>query len=540
MEISSKKNSFLMGTLVLGAAGVIIKILGAIFRIPLGNFIGAEGIGYYQTAYPVYALFLTLATAGFPTAIAKLVSEQAALGNHKGANEIFRITHLMLFVTGVMMFLILFFGAGFIVTDIQHNPNAISAMKAIAPALLIVPSMSAYRGYYQGYQQMTRIALSQVIEQVFRVFLGLALAYILMAKFGAKMGAAGGISGATIGAFASFLFLVAIYFKDSKKRKKMIESSVGYVNQKKSSIVMKIIKVVIPISIGACVMPLVNVVDTVIVISRLEVAGYTNMAANAMLGQLTGMSMPIIVMPMVFTTAIGMSLVPAISKSFTLKKFDEARHNAKLAFKITLLLVLPCAFGLASLSEAIMGMLFPKQPAALIGMMLFTLAPGCIFLGLLYTFNGILQGIGKPWIPVFALLSGIVGKVIISYTLTAMPAFNILGSALGTVVSYLIAAIVEYCYIKKALKIRFDIMEYFIKPLITVILMFIAARFSYMGLSAILGNKLATMIAIIIGGLVYVVVLLGIGGISEEEILAMPKGKKLLLSLKKLRLVRSK
>lgn len=538
MEISSKKNSFLMGTLILGAAGVIIKILGAIFRIPLGYFIGAEGMGYYQTAYPVYALFLTLATAGFPTAIAKLVSEQAALGNHKGANEIFRITHLMLFITGLVMFLVLFFGANFIVTDIQHNPNAVSAMRAIAPALLIVPSMSAYRGYYQGYQQMTRIAASQVIEQVFRVFLGLTLAYLFMAQFGAKMGAAGGISGATIGAFASFLFLVAIYLKDSKVRKEMMENSKGYVKQKKSTIVMKIIKVVIPISVGACVMPLVNVVDTVIVISRLEVAGYTKMAANAMLGQLTGMSMPIIVMPMVFTTAIGMSLVPAISTSFTLKKFDEARHNAKLAFKITLLLVLPCAFGLAALSEPIMGLLFPKQPSEVIGLMLFTLAPGCIFLGLLYTFNGILQGIGKPWIPVFALLGGIVGKIIISYTLTAIPAFNILGSALGTVVSYMIAAIVEYIYIKKALNIKFDIMDYFIKPLITVMVMFVGARFSYMGLSMVLGNKISAIIAIAVGGIIYGIVLLGIGGVTEEEILAMPKGKKILSKLKKFKLVR--
>lgn len=538
MEISSKKNSFLMGTLILGAAGVIIKILGAIFRIPLGYFIGAEGMGYYQTAYPVYALFLTLATAGFPTAIAKLVSEQAALGNHKGANEIFRITHLMLFITGLVMFLVLFFGANFIVTDIQHNPNAVSAMRAIAPALLIVPSMSAYRGYYQGYQQMTRIAASQVIEQVFRVFLGLTLAYLFMAQFGAKMGAAGGISGATIGAFASFLFLVAIYLKDSKVRKEMMENSKGYVKQKKSTIVMKIIKVVIPISVGACVMPLVNVVDTVIVISRLEVAGYTKMAANAMLGQLTGMSMPIIVMPMVFTTAIGMSLVPAISTSFTLKKFDEARHNAKLAFKITLLLVLPCAFGLAALSEPIMGLLFPKQPSEVIGLMLFTLAPGCIFLGLLYTFNGILQGIGKPWIPVFALLGGIVGKIIISYTLTAIPAFNILGSALGTVVSYMIAAIVEYIYIKKALNIKFDIMDYFIKPLITVMVMFVGARFSYMGLSMILGNKISAIIAIAVGGIIYGIVLLGIGGVTEEEILAMPKCKKILSKLKKFKLVR--
>lgn len=538
MGLGSKKNTFLMGTLILGAAGVIIKILGAIFRIPLANFIGEQGIGYYQTAYPVYALFLTLATAGFPTAIAKLVSEQVALGNHKGANEIFKITHIMLFATGFTAFLILFFGANHIVTNVQHNPNAVTAMRAIAPALLIVPSMSAYRGYYQGYQQMSRIAISQILEQVFRVFLGLTLAYLLMSKFGAKLGAAGGISGATIGAFASFLFLAFVYFKDSKHRKELIENSVGYVKQSNSEIISKIIKVVIPISIGACVMPLVNVVDTVIVISRLEAAGYTLKSANAMFGQLTGMSMPIIVMPMIFTTAIGMSLVPAISESFTLKKYDEARHNAKLAFKITLLLLLPCAFGLAALSEPIMALLFPKQASNVVGLMLFTLAPACIFLGLLYTFNGILQGVGKPMIPVYALLCGILGKVIVSYTLTAIPSINIIGSAFGTVTSYMIAAIIEYIYIKKYLKINFDMMQFFIKPLITVILMFLGARYSYIGMSMFLNAKIATLISIMIGGLIYIIVILAIGGISEEEILAMPKGKSILRKLKKIKIIR--
>ncbi|MBC2576334.1 putative polysaccharide biosynthesis protein [Peptostreptococcus canis] len=538
MKVSNKKNSFLMGTLILGAAGVIIKILGAIFRIPLANFIGAEGMGYYQTAYPVYALFLTLATAGFPTAIAKLVSEQVALGNHKGANEIFKITHLMLFVTGLVTFLILFIGADNIVTNVQHNPNALTAMKAIAPALLIVPSMSAYRGYYQGYQQMSRIAISQIIEQIFRVFLGLALAFILMKQFGPKIGAAGGISGATIGAFASFIFLMLVYFKDSKQRKYLIENSTGYVKQDTSTIILNIVRVVIPISIGACVMPLVNVVDSVIVIARLKAAGFTTLAANSLLGQLTGMAMPIIVMPMIFTTAIGMSLVPAISESYTLKKFNEARHNAKMAFKITLLLVLPCAFGLASLAQPIMGLLFPKQSAEVVGLILFTLSPACIFLGLLYTFNGILQGMGKPMIPVYALLCGIAGKIVISYTLTAIPSINILGSAFGTVASYLIAAIFEYIYIKRALSIQFNLMDYFIKPLITVMLMFLGARYTYIGLSMFLGNKISTLFAIIVGGIIYVVVIIGIGGITQEEILAMPKGRSILAKLKKLKLVR--
>lgn len=536
MNIGSKKNTFLMGTLILGAAGVIIKILGAAFRIPLSYFIGAEGMGYYQTAYPVYALFLTLATAGFPTAIAKLVSEQVALENHKGANEIFKITHLMLFFTGLVAFLILFFGANTIVTDVQHNPGAVTAMRAIAPALLIVPSMSAYRGYYQGYQQMSRIALSQVVEQVFRVFLGIGLAIALMSMMGPKYGAAGGISGATIGALASFLFLVFIYVKDTKLRKKLIEESKGYRKQNIIDIVKKILVVVIPISIGACIMPLVNVVDTVIVISRLEVAGYTQLSANSMLGMLTGMVVPIISMPMIFTTAIGMSLVPAISESYALKNYQEARKNAKIAFKITMLLLLPCAFGLASLSEPIMHLLFPKQPADLVGMILFVLAPACVFLGLLYTFNGILQGMGRPMIPVYALLCGIAFKVVISYTLTAIPSINILGSAFGTLASYAVAAIIEYHFIKKLLKVRFDIMEFFIKPIFTVVVMYLVVKSIDGVLSGLLnGSNIATLISIIVGGCVYVFLILVTGAITDDEIILMPKGRTILNKLNKIR-----
>ena len=535
---SNKKNTFLMGTIILGVAGVIIKILGAIFRIPLGNMIGEDGMGYYQASYSVFALFLTLATAGFPTAISKLVSEQVAVGNHKGANEIFKITHIMLFITGFVMFIILFFGAGYIVNDIQHNPNSIYAMKAIAPALLIVPSMSAYRGYYQGYQQMTRIAVSQVIEQLFRAIIGLILAYILMSKFGPKLGAAGGISGATIGALSSFLFLVFIYLKDTKKRTYLNKTSTGYVKQETSVIIKKIIKTIIPISIGACMMPLVSVVDTVIVISRLEAGGYSYLSANALFGQLTGMAMSIIVMPMIFTTAIGISLVPAISTSFTLKKYKEARHNAKLAFKITMLLVLPCAFGLAALAQPIMHLLYPKQPSEVVGLMLFALTPGCVFLGLLYTFNGVLQGIGKPMIPVYALLTGIVVKVIVSYVLIPIPSFNILGSIIGTVLSYTIAAVIEYIYIRKHLKIRLNLMDYFIKPLITVIIMFFAAKVSYLIFSQVIGDKLSTLLAIAIGGIVYLIVILMIGGINKQEMLAMPKGEKLVKISEKIGLMK--
>ena len=146
MSNSKGRDSFLKGALILGLAGIIVKVIGAFFRIPLGNLIGAEGMGYYQAAYPVYTLFLTLATAGFPTALAKLVSEKMAIGDYKGAHKVFKVSYTVLLITGFVSFCLFFFGADFIVNYIMKNPGAKYAILAISPALLFVPIMSSYRG----------------------------------------------------------------------------------------------------------------------------------------------------------------------------------------------------------------------------------------------------------------------------------------------------------------------------------------------------------------------------------------------------------
>ncbi len=539
MESNKSKDSFLKGAIILGVAGIVVKIMGAFFRIPLGNLIGSKGMGYYQAAYPVYTLFLTLATAGFPTALAKLVSEKTAIGDHKGANKIFKVAYTVLLITGVLSFCLLFFGADYIVTDLMKNPDAYYAMLAIAPALLFVPAMSSYRGYFQGKRDMSKIAISQVTEQFFRVILGIAMAYYFMQQSGPKMGAAGAIAGATIGSIGSITYLIIVYLKESKQRKADIKASKRFKDESVSKILKKILLVAIPITIGASVMPLVNMIDNVVVIRRLVEGGFTRTEAVSLFGQLTGMAMAIVNLPSVITSAIGMSLVPSISESFALGKVEKARKETRSAIKVTLLVVLPCAFGIASLAGPIMQLLYPKEPASL-GTILFTISPAIIFLGLIFSLNGILQGMGKPMVPVLALSIGMVFKIAISYTLTVDPDINVLGSGLGTVTAYAVASLIEIHFVKKYMGVKFGINEFVIKPLVTVVTMFAAVKLSY-GLitnSIGLGNSLATVISIIIGAVVYVLALLGIGGISKEEILIMPKGEKLYKILRKLHLIR--
>lgn len=541
MNNTRGRDSFLKGALILGLAGIIVKIIGAFFRIPLGNLIGAEGMGYYQAAYPVYTLFLTLATAGFPTALAKLVSEKRAIGDHRGAHKVFKVSYTVLALTGFISFCIFFFGADFIVNDIIKNPGAKYAMIAISPALLFVPVMSSYRGYFQGRREMTHIAISQISEQFFRVVLGIALAYLLMNTLGPnpgpEQGAAGAIMGATIGAIASIIYLIMAYLFKLKTIKKEIKSSKKFKEESVARVLKKLLVVAVPITIGASVMPLVNMIDTVIVIRRLMEAGFTQIQANVMFGQLTGMAMAIINLPAVITVAMSMSLVPTISQAYAVGNRVKVIKETKSAIKITLMIVLPAAFGIASLAHPIMKLLYPSQPS-MVGTILLVLTPCVVFLGLIQSLNGILQGMGKPMVPVICLAIGMIFKIGISYTLTAIPQINVIGSALGTVIAYFIAATLELIYIKKAMKMNLSKKQIFIKPLIIVTTMFIAVKLSFGLMIGILGNTLSTIIAIAIGAIVYVVATFTLGGIKKEELLNMPKGDKVYKVLRKLKLMK--
>ena len=281
------KKSFMKGAIVLGIAGIIVKVLGAFFRIPLANIIGDTGMGYYQTAYPVYVLLLTLSTAGIPTAIARLVSERNAEGDNQEAYKIFKVSFGLLFGIGLASCAILLFGAPLFV-KYTAAPEAIHAMRAIAPALLFVPIMAAFRGYFQGLQDMSPTATSQVYEQLFRVVFGLGLAILLVPR-GIEFAAAGASFGATAGAIFGLLAIFIVYLRRRKKLKEEIAVSIDCGHRESgSTIIKKIIIIAIPITIGAAIMPIMTSLDLVIVQNRLVEAGYTAEQANTLFKEGSG------------------------------------------------------------------------------------------------------------------------------------------------------------------------------------------------------------------------------------------------------------
>lgn len=528
--------SLFKGAMILGIAGLIVKVMGAFFRIPLGNIIESEGMGYYSTSYPVYVSLLVISTAGFPTAISKLVSEKMALKDKKGAHRIFKISFMMLFIIGIITSFILYFGAEFMVNNLFKNPKAYYSMRAIAPALFFVSLMSAYRGYFQGMQNMKPTAISQIIEQFFRVGLGLYLA-IYFIKDGKDIAAAGASFGATAGAFAGSLFMFLVYFLNRKYIKKSMKKQLNeFEEESASKVITKILNIAIPITIGAAVIPMMSLIDTSIVMRRLQSSGFSVVESSELFGQLTGMAATLVNLPQVLTMAMAMSLVPLVSEYFIKKEIKKAKELTNMALKTSFLISMPAAFGLCSLSVPIMKMLFPKEPVSA-GYILFFLSFGIIFLCAIQVLTGIFQGMGYAHIPVKNLFIGGILKVIVSYSLTGIKIFNVKGAAIGTITAYFVAFILNIKDMNKVMNIKINLKEAMLKSFISSFVMGCLCFLIHRSLSIALSNTLSTIISISIGMGVYFVLILKIKGITKNEIMKLPKGKNIASLLQKIKLL---
>jgi len=525
--IMSKEN-FIKGAAILGIAGLIVKVLGAIYRIPLTNLIGTEGIGYYQPAYNIYNLLLVVSLSGFPTAIAKMVSEKRALQNYEGAYQVYKISRWGLFIIGLVSSLGVLAFARSLVSFIGY-PGAYYSMIALVPALFAVPLLSAYRGFFQGTQNMTPIALSQLIEQVFRVSVGLYLAYAFVGK-GLEEAAGGATFGASIGGVAALILIYLMFFLSKKSIKEEIKLSSHNKTEPVWDIVKNLLYIAIPITIGASIAPLMGIMDSYIVSSRLSAIGYTELQYTDMFGELSGTAQTLINFPQVFSTAVAMSLVPAITDAFTKKQVQRLNVTANAGVKMSMIIGLPCGIGLFMLAEPVIALLYaslgPEKHASS-GALLEILAIGVIFLTLVQSFTAILQSVNKQFHPVKNLAAGLVVKVILSYILIGMPSINIKGAAISTTIAYLVVALLNWRDINKT-KIKINLINVTARPLLSSAAMALATGVSFRVLKSILGSQsLATLGAIAIAVVVYAVCLFLTGAITKEDLELIPKGEKL-------------
>lgn len=531
----SNKGKFIKGAAILAIAGIVIKLLGAVFRIPLTNWIGASGMAYYGNAYVIYGALVVLSTAGIPVAVSRMVSEHIAIGEYKYAHKVFHIATLMLFFVGLVSFAICFFGGQWIATVLFKNPYSALAIKAISPALLFVPLFSAFRGYFNGRQNMNPTAISEITEQLIRCIVGLALAYSLY-KTSLVKAAAGASFGASAGSIAGLGIIFIIYLLNRKTIKAKIERHSQNVDDDKS-IAKEIVVIAIPIIIGCEIMPIMTIIDSTIIMRVLQNTGWTYAESNYLYGLFSGFCNSLIAFPQIFTQAVAVSLVPAVSARWKLKDMDGVHDTINLGYRTTMIMAFPCALGIFVIAEPILKLLYFAQPQGChdAAPTLMIMAISIIFLATMQTSTSVLQSVGKQMIPVRNLAIGCIGKVIVTYILVGIPAFNIKGAAIGTMFAYAFAMILNAYDVRKYTGTKFNYVLTYVRPATAAAIMAVVVYGIYKllyhllngGHSAVLVSGLSTIVAILVGMVIYAVLIFAVKAITVDELETMPGGTKL-------------
>jgi stage V sporulation protein B len=454
-----------------------------------------------------------------------MVSERIAVGDHINAHKSFSLALRVTSVISLISFAICFFGAG-LIAGLIKNPGAEASIRAISIALLFTPVAASLRGYFQGQQNMTPTAVSQVFEQIIRVCVGLALAYMFF-RTSLENASAGATFGASAGMIAAMIVLLVIYAKDRPQREKRLRESVIRDETGKERL-RELVDIVIPITIGSSIMPLMMIIDAAVVMRRLQATGWTLGMSKTLYGLISGYCDPLVNLPVVFIDAITISLIPAVTTAFTLGHKAELDGNIKTGLKTMMIIAYPCAIGLIVLADPILNLLFPTKPeeTVLAVHTLQILAVSIVTLAIMRTLSSSLQGIGKMTLPVINLFIGAVVKIIVTYVLVGIPALNINGAAIGSVLAYLTAGLLNYHGLRKYADVDLDMKSIFIKPLYASLIMGVCAIGTYKLMYMIHpGNMTATGIAIIVAVIVYFVMVFLTGAITREELALVPKGE---------------
>lgn len=523
--MEKKKVSFVQGAAILGIAGLIVKVIGAAFRIPLANTIGLIGTSYYDTAYPYYSWLLVISSSGLPTAISKMVSERVTLGDYRGAHRVFTTAMQILCCIGLLTSILMFFGSDYI-ARLHMLPEAAYCFKALAPALFFVALMCAYRGYMQGMQQMVPTAISQVVEQVGKLAVGLTLAFMLL-DAGPEYAAMGALIGVTVSELLALLYVMLSYRRRWPKIRARLERSV---RREVEPVAGRLIAIALPITIGASISPLSSVVDSALIIRILLKLGYAKETAQTAFSLMRTNVATLTNMPGVLTMALAMSLVPAISAFSAKRDHAGIQDTARLGLKLALIIGLPCAVGLFVLASPILAMLYPNLTEGELTLavdLMHTSSIGVIFLSLVQSMTGVIQGMGKPNVPVFNLFIGFVLKVASLLALMNIPQINIQGAAVSTVVCYAFAGIADTIYVIRRAKLRLGLVDVLLKPVLSSGVMGFVVFMIYSFMQEMEHQALPTLAAVAVGVFAYGVMAIYFRFFSREELAYIPGGQRI-------------
>ena len=536
---TQKQNSFFGGAAILAAGILIVKLIGMFYKIPLINIIGEAGAADFNNAYNIYAVLLTVSTAGLPVAVSKLVSEANALNRRNQVRRTFRLALVLFLTLGLISFLVMFFRADAL-AGMMNDSKAAAGIRALAPAVVCVGCLAALRGYSQGHSNMAPTSVSQIIEALCKLAVGLGLAFWLV-KQGKDpdVAAAGAITGVTVGTVVALIYMVLDFFLSRGR-----EDTHGTDRPDSAgSILANILKIAVPITLSSSMVGIVTVIDSSLVQGQLQSAlNLTEKASRTLYGNYSG-ALNIYNLPTSLMAAITASVIPAVSAALARRDRRGAARITGSALRITALLSFPMGVGLFVLGTPIIRLLFPSLNVEVAGPLLSTLGIATPFVCMVLVCNSVLQAHGFINLPVIVMVLGGIVKIVNNYNLVG--AIGIAGAPVGNILCFGLALVLDLVVITRVIPNRPRLLPIFIKPAIASAIMGGAAWAVYGLLSRVLtaeqvneagqtirvvsrmGNALGIFLAIAVAGVVYLVLVVAIRAISKDDLALMPKGDKL-------------
>lgn len=583
-ENKKQGQSMLNGAFVLVVATVLVKVIGALYKIPLTGLIGEVGRGYFNAAYEIYTPLYAISMAGLPVAVSKTVSQERALGHYRDVKIIMRTARRIFLMTGIIATVLLFAIAYPYSRFVIKAPENFISIMAIAPSIFFCCCMSSYRGYYEGLSNMVPTGVSQVIEALGKLVLGLGFSNAIM-KFGLNRysngltvfgesvttkqealsaiypyAAAGAIGGVTIGTMFGLLFLIVRHKLkgDGITRRMLVEAP----PPRKSKAWAKLITVTaLPVAAGSLILNVTNLIDTITIRNRLAYALATDLETvkGMYLTQLTnsgtldsdiatylygvyGSVLDFKNLIPTITMTLGISAIPALSAAWAVKDRRTTKIIIESVIRITMLVSLPAGFGMAVLAKPILSLVYNGTNASnlvSIAAPILTTYGFAIFLFAVSSpITNMLQALGRMDIPLKSMVVGAVVKIILNYILVGAPDININGAPIGSIVCYVIMVAINMFMLIKISKVRVNFISIFFKPLLCAGISCISAYACYRVFGSILegvgdpasrlnGQTIATLIAVVAAVFAYVVSLLLSKGISKDDVNMIPKGEKI-------------
>lgn len=522
---------------ILALASIIVRLIGIVYRIPLTNIVGNEGMGYYGFAFEVYQILVILSTSAIPVAVSKLTAARVAKREYKNAQRIFRCSIIFAAVLSGTLALITFVGARQISSFMFGGITEVApALRVLAPTVFVCAVMGVFRGYTQGLGNMAPTGLSQVVEQIFNAIVSVAAAAILISR-GAAYGAAGGTMGTFMGAVSSLVFLYFVYSANRKGLNQRMKKDPTKKLMEDKEIYRLIGLTVIPLILTSTIYQISSLLDSALFSNILKAIGYQSSFISSLYGIYSSKYQLLINLPLGITSALSVAMMPGIAGAIALNRKDQVREQMDMVIRMTMLIAIPCAVGVAVMGGPIMQMLF-NDSTTLPGRMLIVGAVTIIFYALSTLTSTILQASNHMRVPVINAAISLGVHIVFTVVLLAFANLHIFALIYGNIVFSFCMCVLNLRSLAKLIDYRLDIQKMCGATFVASVIMGVVTFLVYKGcIYVIHSNILSTLIAIIIAVVVYAIFMVLTRGVTEDELYMFPKGETLVRILYRIHLL---